>query len=276
MGWRYLALIFAVCAVLCACGFKKFVWFLSIGYGFAIAGGGITVLILALAGGWAGDLLWLCILQALLFVAYGARLSGFLLYREMKNKAYQKTLNEDAGGDKKMPIFVLIAIWLFVSLLYMAQVSPMYFRYFNISNTGYGKDFIVPLIGMAISVCGLCLEALADKQKSEQKKKNPNMVATEGLYRIVRCPNYLGEITFWIGVFVSGVTALRNWMQWAFAIVALIAIVYIMFNGAQRLEKRQMGRYGNDPAYQKYADSTPIILPLIPLYHLNKPEQPKE
>jgi len=155
-------------------------------------------------------------------------------------------------------------------------VSPMYFRYFNIGNTKYGKDFVVPLIGMAISVCGLCLEALADRQKSEQKKKNPNMVATEGLYRIVRCPNYLGEIVFWIGVFVSGVTALRNWMQWAFAIVALIAIVYIMFNGAQRLEKRQMARYGNDPAYRRYADSTPILLPLVPLYHLNKPEQSKE
>jgi hypothetical protein len=43
-----------------------------------------------------------------------------------------------------------------------------------------------------------------------------------------------------------------------------------MFNGAQRLEKRQMERYGNDKAYNEYADKTPIIIPLIPLYHLNK------
>ena len=273
MGWRYLAILFVVCAALCAVGFKKFVWFLSIGYGFAIAGGSIAILIIALAGGWTRNLAWLAILQTLLFVAYGARLSGFLLYRELKNKAYQKTLNEDAGGDKKMPIFVLIAIWICVSALYVAQLSPMYFRYFNLWNFRYGKDIVLPIIGMVISVIGLCIEALADKQKSDQKKKNPNMVATEGLYKIVRCPNYFGEITFWVGVFVAGISGLRFWLQWVVAIVALIAIVYIMFNGAQRLEKRQNARYGKDPAYRKYVESTPIILPLLPIYHLNKPEK---
>ena len=123
---------------------------------------------------------------------------------------------------------------------------------------------------MAVSVCGLVLESVADKQKSEQKKENPNMVATKGLYRIVRCPNYFGEILFWVGVFVSGVTAYTGWGQWTVAIVALISIVYIMFNGAQRLEKRQNERYGKDKAYQEYVSKTPIILPLVPLYHLNK------
>ena len=42
-----------------------------------------------------------------------------------------------------------------------------------------------------------------------------------------------------------------------------------MFNGAQRLEKRQNSRYGKDPAYQAYVNKTPILLPFIPLYHLN-------
>ena len=123
---------------------------------------------------------------------------------------------------------------------------------------------------MAISVIGLVLETIADKQKSAQKKENPKMVATKGLYKIVRCPNYFGEILFWTGVFVSGVTAYRGVGQWIVAILALIAIVYIMFNGAQRLEKRQNERYGSDPAYQAYVNKTPIILPLIPIYHLNK------
>ena len=39
MDWLHLGIICAVCAVCCAIGFKKFVWFLSIGYGFAIIGG---------------------------------------------------------------------------------------------------------------------------------------------------------------------------------------------------------------------------------------------
>ena len=271
MGWAYLGIICAVCAVCCAIGFEKFVWFLSIGYGFAIIGGGITVLIFALSNGWANGAVWLLILQTLLFLAYGCRLSGFLLFRELKNKAYQKTLNEDAGGAKKMPVFVLATIWICVAVLYTAQVSPVFYRYYNVG-TGIkaSQDFIVPLVGIVISIAGLLLETIADRQKSMQKKENPKMVATKGLYKIVRCPNYFGEIIFWTGVLISGVTALKTVGQWIVAILAWISIVYIMFNGAQRLEKRQNERYGSDPDYQAYVSKTPIILPMLPIYHLNK------
>ncbi|MBO6239773.1 MAG: DUF1295 domain-containing protein [Butyrivibrio sp.] len=265
MYFNYLAIICLVCAVLCAVGFYKYVYFLSIGYGFAIAGGGLTVLIIALKNGLAQGVTWLLVLQTVLFLAYGARLSGFLLVREIKNAAYRKTLKEATGNDKKIPVFVSVSIWVCVAVLYTAQVSPMLFRYANGS-----KDAVIPVIGIIISVCGLCLESLADKQKSEQKKVNPNMVATEGLYKMVRCPNYLGEIIFWTGVFISGVTTYTGIGQWLMAIIAYICIVYIMFNGAQRLEKRQMARYGNDKAYNAYADRTPIIIPFLPIYHLNK------
>ena len=265
MGWSYLGIILAVCAILCAVGFYKFVYFLSIGYGFAVAGGGITILILALTNGWSEGVLWLAVIQMLLFLAYGIRLSGFLLVRELKNAAYRKTLKEATGNDKKMPIFVLVTIWVCVAVLYAAQVSPMFFRYYN-----GAKDIVVPLIGIVVSVLGLLLESVADSQKSAQKKENPNMVATQGLYKIVRCPNYLGEIIFWTGIFISGFTTYTGAGQWITAIIAYICIVYIMFNGAQRLEKRQMERYGADPVYNEYADKTPIILPLLPIYHLNK------
>ncbi len=264
--WICLAIVLGVCALLCSVGFYKFVYFLSIGYGFAVAGGGITILILGFIEGWFADLWWLALIQAALFVAYGVRLSGFLLVREIKNAAYRKTLKEATGDDKKMPIFVLATIWIFVSILYAAQVSPMLYRFVNEGVS----DWLVPVIGIAISIGGLVLESIADMQKSAQKKVNPSMVATQGLYKIVRCPNYLGEIVFWTGIFVSGVTAYNSWWQWLIAIVAYVAIVYIMFNGAQRLEKRQMERYGNDAAYNEYADKTPIILPLVPIYHLNK------
>ncbi len=38
MPWNLPGILLAVCAVLCAVGFYKFVCFLSIGYGFAVAG----------------------------------------------------------------------------------------------------------------------------------------------------------------------------------------------------------------------------------------------
>ena len=264
MPWSLLGILLAVCAVLCAVGFYKFVYFLSIGYGFAVAGGGIAVLIMALVNGTEAPI-WVLLIQAALFLAYGIRLSGFLLVREIKNAAYRKTLKEATGDEKKMPFFVLFTIWVCVAVLYTAQVSPMLFRYSN-----GATDIIVPIVGFAISILGLVLETVADNQKSAQKKERPEMVATKGLYKMCRCPNYLGEIIFWTGVFVSGITTYAGAGQWITAVIAYICIVFIMFNGAQRLEKRQMARYGNDPEYNAYADKTPIIIPLLPIYHLNK------
>ena len=264
MPWALLGIIAIVCAVLSAVGFYKFVYFLSIGYGFAVAGGGIATLVMAIVAPTAAPI-WVLIIAALLFLAYGIRLSGFLLVREIKSASYKKTFKEVSGDGKKIPIFVLVTIWISVTVLYTAQVSPMLFRYSNGS-----EDFVLPVIGFVISALGLVLESVADNQKSAQKKLRPDKVATEGLYKIVRCPNYLGEIIFWTGVFISGITTYSGVGQWITAILAYVCIVYIMFNGAQRLEKRQMARYGEDEEYNAYANKTPIIIPLIPLYHLNK------
>ena len=264
MPWSLLGILLAVCAVLCAVGFYKFVYFLSIGYGFAVAGGGIAVLIMALVNSTEAPI-WVLLIQAALFLAYGIRLSGFLLIREIKNAAYRKTLKEATGDDKKMPFFVLFTIWVSVAVLYTAQVSPMLFRVTN-NVTG----LVAPIIGFVVSIGGLILETIADEQKSAQKKVRPDMVATEGLYKMCRCPNYLGEIVFWTGVFITGLNAYKTVGQWITAIIAYICIVFIMFNGAQRLEKRQMARYGKDKEYNDYANKTPIIIPLLPIYHLNK------
>ena len=268
MPWTLLGILLAVCAVLCAVGFYKFVYFLSIGYGFAVAGGGLAIFVMYLLNPSATPI-WLVLIQMVLFIAYGVRLSGFLLVRELKNISFKKTdVAKDTlakNNEKKMPFFVLATIWICVSVLYVAQVSPMLFRYTNAS-----VDVIVPMIGVVISIAGLILESIADNQKSAQKKVRPDMVATQGLYKLVRCPNYLGEIIFWTGIFVSGVTTYATVGQWITAVLAYICIVFIMFNGAQRLEKRQMARYGENAEYNTYANKTPIIIPFLPIYHLNK------
>ena len=268
MPWSLLGILSAVCAVLCAVGFYKFVYFLSIGYGFAVAGGSLAVLIMYFIEPTAVPA-WIMLVQTALFVVYGIRLSGFLLVRELKNVTFRKTdVAKDTlakNNEKKMPVFVLVTIWVSVAVLYTAQVSPMLFRFVNGST-----DVTVPVIGFAVSVIGIVLEAVADNQKSAQKKERPDMVATKGLYRIVRCPNYFGEILFWTGVFISGISTYGTVGQWITAVIAYICIVFIMFNGAQRLEKRQMARYGANAEYNDYANKTPIIIPLLPIYHLNK------
>ena len=261
-NWSHFGIFFALSLLVCLCGFKKYVYFMSIGYGFSVAIIGVAMAVLGLLGLY-GTLTLAHNIQFALFVIYGFRLSGFLLIREIKNAAYRKTLAEATGSE--VPVFVKFFMWLTMGVLYVAQTSGVAFRLFNEAGSS-----AIQWVGIAISAFGIILEAIADKQKSAQKAKRPDMVATEQLYKIVRCPNYFGEILFWTGVTVSALDCLVGIGQWITVIVAYILIVFIMFNGAQRLEKRQMARYGNNPEYKAYADKTPIIIPLLPVYHLNK------
>lgn len=263
MGWNFLGIFFVISLVLCLVGFYKYVYFLSIGYGFAVSGIGVALAVMSLMGIFKATLPHY--LLFVLFIVYGIRLSGFLLVREIKNVAYQKTLREVTGDEKGMPIFVKVTIWIVVAILYVAQTSPVFFRMYN-----GGEVSVFTWIGILICIAGIVLETIADQQKSAQKKVRSEMVATEGLYKIVRCPNYFGEILFWTGIFVSALDILTGVGQWIMAIVSYICIVFIMFNGAQRLEKRQMKRYGENAEYNAYANKTPIIIPFLPIYHLNK------
>ena len=126
------------------------------------------------------------------------------------------------------------------------------------------------IIGIIISVAGLVIESLADIQKSRAKKVNPGRFVDTGLYRIVRCPNYFGEMLFWTGVFVSGFGAVHGVWQWVAVLTGYLGIIYVMFGGARRLEIRQNKSYGKDPEYQAYVKKTPIMIPLIPLYSVEK------
>ena len=263
-NWAHLGIFFALSLLVCLCGFKKYVYFLSIGYGFSVSVIGAAMIVMSIMGLYEGVTLAHYI-QFALFVIYGFRLSGFLLIREIKNAAYRKTLSEATGDESKMPIFVKVVMWLMVAVLYVAQTSGVAFRLFNSAASSAWQ-----WVGIGISVFGIVLEAIADQQKSKQKAERPNMVATKQLYKIVRCPNYFGEILFWTGVTVSCLDCLQGAGQWIVVLIAYVCIVYIMFNGAQRLEKRQMERYGDNEEYKAYADKTPIIIPLLPVYHLNK------
>ncbi len=249
--------VLAVCAVLSAIGFYKFVYFLSVGYGFAVCGAGVAIL--ALYG--AGADVWTWVLCGLL-VIYGIRLGGFLLWREIKSASYRKTLKAATGGDKPMPVFVKAVIWVCVAIMYLLQVSPVLYR------AEAGARGVMAPVGAAIMAVALCIESLADKQKSAAKAKNPRRFCDTGLYKVVRCPNYLGEVLFWTGVLLSGIGALKSPVQWVIALLGYILIVYVMFSGAKRLELRQNKNYGADPEYRAYVEKTPILLPLVPLYHL--------
>ena len=243
-----------------ACGFYMYIYFFSLGYGFSIAAIGAVMLFML-----KSSLTWGTGLQCLLFIAYGIRLGGYLLIREMKSPAYKKVLNPEMTRSKQMGMVPKVSIWISCALLYTLEVCPVFFRLQN----GDGTNAAV-IAGLIIMALGICLEIAADMQKSAAKKTNPYRFVDSGLYRIVRCPNYLGELILWVGVLISGIGSLHGILQWGAAALGFILIVFIMFSGARRLEIRQDRNYGEDPDYQKYVKTVPILIPFIPLYSVKK------
>lgn len=259
----YLLILLAVSLAVSAVGWKYFVYFFSLGYGFGIAALALTMAILFLDVLSASTV----VLCTILYL-FGMRLGGYLFFRERKAASYRKILY-DPSVKKEKPVGVMLAVWIFCALLYVGQVSPVAFRLANTAD-GAAVNDLWAWIGAAVMAAGVCLEAGADLQKNAAKKVNPKRFVDTGLYRVVRCPNYLGELVIWTGIFLSGIGAGLSGWQWLIASIGYLGIIYVMFSGARRLEIRQDDVYGNDPEYQAYIRRTPILLPLVPLYSVKK------
>jgi steroid 5-alpha reductase family enzyme len=256
----HLWLLFAAAMIISSIGFKNYVWFISLGYGFSIAGEGLLMLLL-----YRDTLSLGTLLCCLLFILYGCRLGGYLAIREFKSTSYKKNMTGEIKDGKTIPFGVKIAIWITCAALYVLQVVPVLYRLHN----GSGSN-ICTYIGAGIMLFGVIFESAADLQKNAAKKVNPRRFVDTGLYRIVRCPNYLGEMIFWTGVLISGLGALSGIGQWIMALIGYAGIIFVMFSGARRLEIRQNKNYGNDPEYQQYIKTVPIMVPFIPLYSVEK------
>jgi steroid 5-alpha reductase family enzyme len=88
------------------------------------------------------------------------------------------------------------------------------------------------------------------------------------LFGWIRSPSYFGEMTFWLGAFVSGIPAYTGLLAWLIALVGLVCIELIMLGSARRLELKQAERYGGTPEFEAYVKQVPILLPFVPLYSL--------
>jgi steroid 5-alpha reductase family enzyme len=113
---------------------------------------------------------------------------------------------------------------------------------------------------------GFSFEVVADRQKSVFRNDESNTKAfiTTGLWSYSRHPNYFGEMILWIGIAMIAAPVLVGW-QW----VALISPLFVIFlltkvSGVQLLESQALRRWGDDPEYRRYLETTPSLIPRLP------------
>lgn len=254
-------LILAVALALNSVGFKKYVWFKTIGYGLSVGGMALAIGVMAIVRGRSSaGFMILCI--ALLI--YGFRLAATLLLRERRSFLINGPLS--AENYKHISLTATTILWLLDSILYCSLMAPVFYRLSDLTALG---DEASLYIGMCVTISGVVIEIMADYQRTEQRKTNSSLPATEGLYSMCRCPDYFGEILVWTGVFITGVTVYTV-SQFIFALIGYLIILYMMINGAKRMEIQQIKCFGKNKTYIEYANKTPILIPLVPLYHLVK------
>ena len=255
-------ILLGIALLVSALGFFRVVWFVSLGYAGSVSA-------IALALGW---LFWDALtpwsaLHGLLLVIYGVRLGSYLVRRELL-PAYAPAREDAKQRGAGVKLAVKPMIWASVALLYVLMTAPLLLVLVDAQAAAPSGLIVTQLLGLAIAATGLGLEALADHQKSSYKATNPKRWCDVGLYRWVRCPNYLGEMTFWVGSWVAGLSAYHHWLHWLATGVGLICIELIMMGSTKRLESGQKERYGHHDDFVRYTRTVPVLFPFVPVYSL--------
>jgi steroid 5-alpha reductase family enzyme len=122
--------------------------------------------------------------QALCFILYGLRLSAFLMYREIN---IPDIFRRESKGN---PVARLPTI-LGCSLLYLAMAAPL--RLASQAGAFSPSSQLAAYAGLFLMYAGWAVAAIGDYQKTAYKAQNGNGLVTQGLFSVLRHPNYTGE-----------------------------------------------------------------------------------
>ena len=198
---------------------------------------------------------------AALVLLWAIRLGAFLFYRVGKMGKDDRFDQIRTNPRRFFRFFLLQGV--------SSWIISLPFLFLLIHNAGAGKGWSdvlnIEWIGWAIALIGLIIEAVADQQKSNFKfqEGNKHVLYTKGLYSFVRYPNYLGEILFWIGLFLASTPSMigLRWLSFLSPVIIIVLLVFV--TGLPPIEKSRNKKYKDDAGYQKYKSSTSKLIPGI-------------
>jgi steroid 5-alpha reductase family enzyme len=114
------------------------------------------------------------------------------------------------------------------------------------------------LIGPVVCLIGTLLEGTADNQLAafRARSTDPHEVIREGLWAWSRHPNYLGEITFWWGLWLTAFLA--DWQNALTVLGALAITAMFRFISIPMMEKRMLEKRAG---YRHVVDEVSMIVP---------------
>ncbi|MCR5456778.1 MAG: DUF1295 domain-containing protein [Clostridiales bacterium] len=128
---------------------------------------------------------------------------------------------------------------------------------FNLLGTDGFSPAVIP--GITVMILGVSLEFVSDRaiHRFLRENKGQNRTCDVSIWHYSRHPNYLGEMTFWTGVFISFACVLPD--IWYFGLGFFLIILLFLTVSIPMMEKHNMERR---PDYEEYKARTSVLIPL--------------
>lgn len=195
-------------------------------------------------------------LIAAMILAWAGRLGSFLFRRIHAAGGDQRFDHIKVSSSRFFVAWTLQGAW--VVMTSCAAVSAI----LSEQARAVGAVFV---IGAAMWITGFAIEVAADRQKSRFRADpaNEGRFINTGLWARSRHPNYFGEILLWAGIAVMAIPYLSG-AQWVVMLSPLFVYALLTrISGIPTLVRRGQQLWGDDPDYQAYLKSTPLLLPRL-------------
>ena len=229
------------------------------------------------------------IVDSLFIIAWGFRLSAFLLFRIIK------TGSDSRFDDKRDNFFKFLSFWIFqmiwvwtVSLPITLLNSPRVTAYQPQPRFGTPAD----IAGVILWSIGFLMESLSDIQKYRFRSNpaNKGKTCSAGLFSWSRHPNYFGEIIMQFAIYMIALSpACYGYIPrgsgpyaalYASIVGPIFLTVLLMFVSGLTLQERPGAKkkYEADGpdgpgwlAYQRWTERTSILIPFPPQVYVFVP-----
>lgn len=195
------------------------------------------------------------LLTTLAIVLWGLRLGSYLFMRILK------TGRDERFDDKRNNPGRLAGFWTLQTVAVWMIMLPFSFY---LTRRSAEVSSIVSIAGFTVYSIGMVLESVSDYQKYSFKRQSGNRDhwMDRGLWAYSRHPNYFGEMLVWWGLFAVTLPYLSGIQYVSVMGPVFITLLLLFVSGIPLLEKSAEKKYGQNPDYRRYRDSTSLLIPL--------------
>ena len=186
-------------------------------------------------------------------IVWAIRLGSFLFWRVKKHG------RDNRFNEMKTQLTWFLLTWTLGGLWVLVTFAAGLAAITSVTDKPLG---LLGYLGLGLWLFGMVIEVQADQQKTKFRavKENADRFITSGLWAWSRHPNYFGEIVLWLGIALVALPVLSGWQ-----LATMISPIFVYFlltkvSGITILEQRGQSKWGTDPAYRAYLESTPILV----------------